>query len=128
MCNGFIIYIVVSCPPGKYQVSTAERIVGDDGRVTRFTTPKCVECAVGYYQDEQGKSTCKPCPVGHTTLTTGVRLIEGCVRQCSPGTFSQNGLEPCTKCSNGTHSFNYGSTFCVNFSDARIQPPSQKRK
>jgi len=111
-----VFLFVVNCPPGSYQIFISERGVSDEGRVAHYTTSKCATCPTGYYQDEQGQTTCKMCPAGYTTLTTGVRLREGCTRKCLPGSFSQNGMEPCMVCPNGTYSVNNGSTSCINCS------------
>ena len=88
-----------------------------NGRISRFTTQKCASCPVGYYQDEQGHAACKKCPIGHTTLTTGVRLKYDCIKQCSPGSFSENGMEPCIPCPNGMYSTDTGSTSCFSCND-----------
>jgi len=93
-----------------------EKAFREDGRVNHYTTSKCRICPTGYYQDQQGQTTCKMCPSGYTTLTTGVRLKEGCTRKCLPGTFSQNGMEPCLVCPNGTYSVKNGSISCINCS------------
>ena len=85
----------------------------NDGRVTQYMAPECVSCPIGYYQDEQGHATCKQCP---SALTSGA--IE-CPAQCSPGEYSQTGIEPCLACPNETHSFINGSTACYNCSDEK---------
>ena len=110
------ILFIVNCPPGSYQIVAAERVV-QNGRITRYTTQKCVSCPVGYYQDMQGHATCKRCPSGHTTLTTGVRFENDCIKQCSPGNFSENGLEPCMPCPSGMYSTDIGSISCFNCND-----------
>ena len=86
-------------------------MVDDDGRVLQQITPQCVSCSIGYYQDEQGQTTCKECPVGYTTITTAACF---CIKLCSPGNFSENGMEPCKPCPSGTYSTNLGSTSCFN--------------
>jgi len=106
--------LTVSCPPGSYQVLTHERLVDDDGRVNRFMAPKCIECPIGYYQDEQGQPRCKKCPPGYSTITTGVRQQSDFIKQCPPGMFSRTGVEPCVKCPRGTHSITNGSAFCFS--------------
>ena len=116
------IMILVNCPPGSYQVLDIKKVVDEnDGRITQYIAPKCVTCPIGYYQDKQGFTTCKQCPSGHTTLTSGAHMLEECLRQCSPGEFSQNGLKPCLPCPNGMHSFINGSTTCYNCSDETYQ-------
>ena len=88
-----------------------------NGRISRFTTQKCARCPVGYYQDEQGHAACKKCPIGYTTVTTGVRLKYDCIKQCSPGSFSENGIEPCMPCPNGMYSTDTGSKSCFSCND-----------
>ena len=88
-----------------------------NGRIIRYTTQKCVACPVEYYQDEQGHATCKKCPANHTTLINGARLQSDCVKLCSPGSFSENGIEPCMACPNGMYSIGVGSTSCFNCND-----------
>ena len=109
--------IAVSCPPGSYQIPTLQRIVDDDGRVLQQMTSECVRCSIGYYQDEQGQIACKQCPVGYTTDTTGARFKSNCIKLCSPGNFSENGLEPCKPCPSGMYSIGMGSTSCFNCND-----------
>ena len=117
-----LIFYTVNCPPGSYQVLDVRRVVDEnDGRVTQYTTSKCVSCPIGYYQDEQGLTTCKQCPSGYTTLTSGAKMLYECLGQCSPGKFSRNGVEPCSLCPNETHSFINGSTTCYNCSDENFQ-------
>ena len=94
-----------------------QRGLDDNGNVVQLIRPECVTCSIGYYQDEQSQTTCKKCPDGHTTLTTGARFKSGCIKLCSPGNFSDNGMEPCMACPNGMHSTGMGSTSCFNCND-----------
>ena len=108
--------ISANCPPGSYQIVEVRRVVDEnDGRVTQYTVPKCVSCQVGYYQDGQGHDVCKQCP---TALTSGAKE---CLAQCSPGEYSENGLEPCLTCPNETYSFINGSTTCYSCRDEKYQ-------
>ena len=91
-----------------------QREIDDDGRVLQLITPECVGCSIGYYQDEQGQTTCKRCPAGYTTTSTGARFKSNCIKLCSPGNFSENGLEPCRPCPSGMYSVGMGSTSCFN--------------
>ena len=106
-----------SCPPGSYQISVLQRQIDNDGRVVQHTTPECVRCSIGYYQDEQGQTTCKKCPAGYTTDTDGARFKSKCIKLCSPGSFSENGLEPCKTCPSGMYSIGMGSTSCFSCND-----------
>ena len=95
-------------------MSMVQRMVDDGGRVLQQITPQCVSCSIGHYQDEQGQTTCKKCPVGYTTITTAAR---NCVKLCSPGNFSENGIEPCKPCPSSMYSTDLGSTSCFNCND-----------
>ena len=57
--------------------------------------------------------------MGYTTLTTGARFKSDCIKLCSPGNFSQNGMEPCMACPSGMYSTGMGSTSCFNCNDER---------
>ena len=107
----------VSCPPGSYQIHVLQREVDDSGHVVQYITPECVSCPIGYYQDEQGHTTCKQCPMNYTTLISGARIKSNCIKLCSPGYFSANGVEPCRVCPDGMYSIGVGSTSCFNCSD-----------
>ena len=94
-----------------------QRQLNDNGNVAQLIRPECVTCSIGYYQDEQGQTTCKKCPDGHTTLTTGGRFMSDCVKLCSAGNFSENGIQPCMACPNGMYSTGMGSTSCFDCND-----------
>jgi len=114
------IVFSVNCPPGSYQVQDIKKVTDEnDGHITQYMAPQCVSCPVGYYQDEQGHTTCKQCPSGYTTLTNGASIPDECLMQCSPGEYSQNGLQPCLTCPNETHSFINGSKSCYSCSDGK---------
>ena len=38
----------------------------------------CEPCELGFYQDELGQTSCKPCPLGQTTHLTGTSSLTGC--------------------------------------------------
>ena len=117
-----LLQFSANCPPGSHQVADVRRVVDEnDGRITRYMIPKCVICPVGYYQNEQGHTTCKQCPPGYTTVTNGAHMLYECLALCSPGEYSQDGVEPCLTCPNETHSFTNGSTTCYNCSDESYQ-------
>ena len=110
----YFFIIIVSCPPGSFQIPVVQRELDGNGNVVQLITPQCVTCSVGYYQDEQSQTTCKKCPGNHTTLTTGARFKSSCVKLCSPGNFSESGIEPCMACPSGMYSTGMGSTSCFN--------------
>ncbi|KAI8515727.1 hypothetical protein Bbelb_065400 [Branchiostoma belcheri] len=42
----------------------------------------CVKCDYQEYQDEEGQSSCKPCPAGTNAVFRGAKDITGCTAQC----------------------------------------------
>ena len=50
-----ISFVLVNCPPGSQGV----------------TGSMCAQCAIDAFQDQQGQITCKPCPSGQGTYSTG---------------------------------------------------------
>ncbi|VDN08560.1 unnamed protein product [Thelazia callipaeda] len=58
---------------------------------------QCVNCSYGYYQDEIGANSCKPCPAGTTTRIAGATSIETCVstNQCANGEHKCHWLAAC---------------------------------
>jgi len=122
--NNYILLHLVSCPPGSYQVLTEKKLVYEDGYVVRYLVPKCKNCPLGFYQVLQGQTLCMKCPPGYTTLGTGARLRDSCLKQCSPGSFSQRGIVPCIACPNGTYSSAYGSTTCFDCSIDGVSCPN----
>ena len=54
MYSLFII-ILVNCPPGSQGV----------------TGSTCTRCTIDTFQDQQGRATCRPCPSGQGTISTG---------------------------------------------------------
>ena len=39
----------------------------------------CEPCELGFYQDELGQTSCKPCPLGQTTHIPGTSSLAGCI-------------------------------------------------
>ena len=39
----------------------------------------CEPCELGFYQDELGQTSCKPCPLGQTTHMEGTDSLAGCI-------------------------------------------------
>ena len=61
------VYIAETCPIGKY--SDAD-------------TGECEYCAVGFYQNEEGMSSCHECPDDLTTRDVGATSADQCLGQC----------------------------------------------
>ena len=60
------LFCLVNCPPGTY---------GDNN------TNTCVDCHIGFYQDDQGKPECQPCPKNYSTAFTGSKNSSNCRRK-----------------------------------------------
>ena len=103
-------------------------MVNDDGSIIRYFVPKCIPCSAGQYGEVQGQSTCTNCPLGYTTLMSGIRFKDSCKKLCSPGEFSQTGVEPCKVCPTATYSYENGSTSCFNCSNksSSFRCPTEK--
>ena len=50
------------------------------GMYLNETSGKCEFCPIGHYQDSEGNITCKRCPQGYSTLSTGSRHSRDCKR------------------------------------------------
>ncbi|XP_046368445.2 uncharacterized protein LOC124143488 isoform X2 [Haliotis rufescens] len=81
----------------------------------------CRMCRTGTYQDDTGNLTCRECPAGTFTLTLG-RSREDCKAPCPNGSYSDTGLEPCTKCPIGQYQALEGSTTCKSCAEKEITP------
>ncbi|XP_068704567.1 uncharacterized protein [Montipora foliosa] len=90
--------VCLNCPPGSY---------GDSN------TNTCVDCHIGFYQDDQGKSECQPCPKNYSTAFTGSKNSSHCLPICRAGEYStNNGVFPCKRCPHGTYQGNEQFTTC----------------
>ncbi|XP_033728072.1 uncharacterized protein LOC117317375 [Pecten maximus] len=105
------------------------RIICDGNLVPSYVSESCVECPVGTYYDKDTKSclmcaigeyrpstdsaSCIKCPNSQTTRREGATSIDECEDACPLGTFSKDGLPPCTPCPVGTYTDGYGSETCM---------------
>ena len=102
----------MNCAPGSYQA--IETVLIEIENNTSILNPICVPCQMGYYQNAQGQVACTACPAGYTTRNTSSHLPEDCYKECDKGYYSSNGLEPCSRCPNGTYSPESGLTMCIS--------------
>ncbi|KAL5020301.1 hypothetical protein ScPMuIL_003193 [Solemya velum] len=86
-----------SCPPGMFS-STG--------------LAPCTECGKNQYSSEDGTS-CVSCPSSTLTRGRGSWSESDCLAPCAPGTFSPDGLQPCTPCPKHFYQASEGSTFCL---------------
>ncbi|XP_052237854.1 sushi, von Willebrand factor type A, EGF and pentraxin domain-containing protein 1-like [Dreissena polymorpha] len=66
----------------------------------------------GSYQDNKGQPACMRCPFGTTTRHVGSTSIDNCEDACPPGSYSSDGLQPCTPCEIGSFQPSYGQNHC----------------
>ena len=59
----------VNCYPGSYSANNRT----------------CKLCNPGFYQDEEGKEECQPCPVNTSSVVTGSITIADCKRKICYG-------------------------------------------
>ena len=62
----FCFVLPVNCPPGTY---------------SEGTTNVCKDCNAGFYQDEEGKTECQPCPKNTSSVITGSKSKADCKRK-----------------------------------------------
>ncbi|KAK3699928.1 hypothetical protein QZH41_016595, partial [Actinostola sp. cb2023] len=100
----------------KMTVKTAvetKRYCADCPTGTYSTNGGCMECIAGQYQDQQGKSACKQCPSGTSSLPPDVFDVKHCRVVCRPGHYSNDGMDPgCQLCPRDTYQDQAQATGC----------------
>ncbi|XP_046547303.1 uncharacterized protein LOC124257313 [Haliotis rubra] len=82
----------------------------------------CVSCPVGSYADEGFSDSCKQCGEGKSTRSTASRSVNDCIDTCTKGSFSLDGMAPCTPCSPGTYQNGEGKTSCTSCPTGTTSP------
>ncbi|XP_046560531.1 uncharacterized protein LOC124269544 [Haliotis rubra] len=95
------------CPTGTY----VDPVSGD-----------CVSCPVGSYADEGFSDSCKQCGEGKSTRSTASRSVNDCIDTCTKGSFSLDGMAPCTPCTRGTYQNGEGMTSCTSCPTGTTSP------
>ncbi|XP_019616633.1 PREDICTED: sushi, von Willebrand factor type A, EGF and pentraxin domain-containing protein 1-like, partial [Branchiostoma belcheri] len=80
----------------------------------------CEKCETGQFQDEDGQTTCKPCPPGTWTVKKGSRAIDQCLVKCQHGWYSDTGMEPCAQCEMAHYQPMAGQTSCLRCPTGQI--------
>lgn len=57
-------------------------------------------------------TNCTDCPTGTTTILPAAGGRDECGMKCSPGTYSENGVEPCIPCAKGSFQNSVGALAC----------------
>ncbi|CAD5118429.1 DgyrCDS7137 [Dimorphilus gyrociliatus] len=110
------------CPTGTTELAGTSSVNDchekcSSGRMFDKTTSQCVECPIGFYQNEEGSFFCKPCDSMKTTLAKESNNVNQCIdvcpdgeemipgtatrdcRNCTYGFYRKAGIEEsCTKC------------------------------
>ncbi|EDO44430.1 predicted protein, partial [Nematostella vectensis] len=73
---------------------------------------KCINCPEGSYMNHEGALECKACPDGTWTFGSHKANFTNCQVKCAPGTYSSNGVEPCTSCPIGSFQNATGGIAC----------------
>ncbi|KAK8726504.1 hypothetical protein OTU49_010282 [Cherax quadricarinatus] len=74
---------------------------------------ECLPCPQGSFQPQEGQVSCLVCPENTSTKSGNAKSDQDCKAQCLPGSFSEDGLEPCTTCEIGHYQDEYASKICV---------------
>ena len=67
LCTSFISLSVEVCPVGTFS--------------SMIHSESCIPCDLGYYQDQEGQTKCKPCPATTNTTVTAAPSISYCKGQ-----------------------------------------------
>ncbi|XP_078575446.1 sushi, von Willebrand factor type A, EGF and pentraxin domain-containing protein 1-like isoform X3 [Branchiostoma floridae x Branchiostoma japonicum] len=89
---------------------------------------QCETCQVGYYQPEEGSSSCLSCDGNHTTARRGTRTSKDCGVLCQPGYVSATGLEECYPCPEGYYQERPGMSVCNACYKGGVRPGKGAKK
>lgn len=116
------------CPPGSFGRNGVEPCSPcTSGTSSSGGVSECTRCDYSYGLISGGDKaeSCKKCPFGSkanvndfcvrnspSCSTTSSNVPQSC-RLCQPGTYSDNGYEPCAPCPRSEVSIDFGSTTCM---------------
>ena len=95
------------CPSGRYTRQLGSKSINDCIPVCGFGTYSptglvpCLNCEKNTFAGEppvDGFKECENCPPKTFTYMPGTTSQMECRQKCAPGTYSDNGLEPCNLC------------------------------
>lgn len=94
----FSVHVLEICGLGRYKAQNS----------TKYVTA-CLDCELGTYQNDRGKSSCKSCFQGMYQDETG----QSDCKYCAPGTYqNRTGQSKCLPCPPGTYQDEYGQYKC----------------
>ncbi|KAG0433549.1 hypothetical protein HPB47_019805, partial [Ixodes persulcatus] len=104
-----------ACPAGEVVVAPF-CVKCSLGTYYNNATQTCRSCPVGFYQNDVGQPSCKPCPTiaGKQGVTSapGARSAGQCKERCSAGKFFDESLGLCRSCGYGLYQHREGSFSC----------------
>ncbi|XP_042878589.1 sushi, von Willebrand factor type A, EGF and pentraxin domain-containing protein 1-like isoform X2 [Penaeus japonicus] len=101
------------CEPGS--VSQGDKCVKCPvGTFFNVVLKECQPCPKGSFQPEEGQVSCIVCPSNTSTKVNSAKSGQDCKAQCLPGSFSDDGLEPCVTCDLGQYQDEYASLSCAS--------------
>ncbi|XP_068674496.1 signal peptide, CUB and EGF-like domain-containing protein 1 [Montipora foliosa] len=112
-CFRYVIRGTTPCEGGSVPLVDKYCLNCYPGSYSNNKTQTCELCNPGFYQDEEGKEECLPCPKNTSSVIKGSKSMSDCKAICKPGYYSTNGgVEPCEKCPMGTYQENEQQTQC----------------
>ncbi|XP_047481240.1 LOW QUALITY PROTEIN: sushi, von Willebrand factor type A, EGF and pentraxin domain-containing protein 1-like [Penaeus chinensis] len=101
------------CEPGS--ISQGDKCVKCPvGTFFNVVLKECQSCPKGSFQPQEGQVSCIVCPSNTSTKVSSAKSDQDCKSQCLPGSFSEDGLEPCVTCDLGQYQDEYASFSCAS--------------
>lgn len=104
-----------ACPAGEVVVAPF-CVKCSLGTYYNNATQTCRSCPVGFYQNDVGQPSCKPCPTiagkQGVTSSPGARSAGQCKERCSAGKFFDNVSGLCRSCGYGLYQHREGAFSC----------------
>ncbi|BFZ02934.1 hypothetical protein BsWGS_05974 [Bradybaena similaris] len=94
------------------------------GQMLNLTINACVPCPKNFYQDQEGKSYCFPCPPATETETNGAIKQVDCKGSCPEGEEDVNGT--CVSCPDDHYKQMPGFGSCLNCTGDFTSTPSNR--
>ncbi|KAL5012411.1 hypothetical protein ScPMuIL_010962 [Solemya velum] len=114
----------VVCPHASVPSTSGECVVCAAGTYHNPTGTgehvACEDCPKGTYQPDSAQEHCIPCPISKTTRRVGAKSESECLDGCSPGSFSVDGVKPCSLCGIDSYQSGHGASSCSVCPNARI--------
>ncbi|XP_065883706.1 uncharacterized protein [Dysidea avara] len=80
--------VLIECPPAMAVSNSSFFICVNCAPGSYLSSSTCTPCEFDHFQDQQGQTSCKPCPTGSRTNDIGTRTPEECMLKASATTSS----------------------------------------